>query len=240
MARQRLSNGIVVDYLGKIGSGELKPGEQLPTEGALCEAYGVGRSVAREALQALDAKGFILVRQGSVAVVAPRQRWQVLDPMFLSVNTGEDFFGLLQEAREILEPRLAALAAERITPEVVDELAELNESLATRQESQEEHAAIDLAFHEAIAKATDNAVLVSLHASISGLGWRTRFLSAAVPGAIDRAVERHTEILRALEARDPVWASAAMDLHLRQVRSELKRVDPKILNHLDKQRGSQP
>lgn len=239
MARERLSHGIVVDYLEKIGSGELEPGEQLPTESALCDTYGVGRSVVREALQALDAKGFVLVRQGSVAVVAPRHRWHVLDPVFLSVNTGEDFFELLQEARELLEPRLAALAAERAIPEILDELTQLNEALAAHQESPEEHAALDVAFHEAIAKATDNAVLVSLHASISGLGWRTRYASAAIPGAIDRAVRWHREIVAAVRAKDPVWASAAMDLHLRQVREELERIDPRILNHVDQEEAEE-
>lgn len=239
MGRERLSNAIVAHNLEKIGAGELQPGEQLPTEGALCEAYGVGRSVVREALQALDAKGFVLVRQGSVATVAPRHRWHVLDPVFLSVNTGEDFFLLLQEAREVLEPRLAAIAAERMTPEILEELKERNESLATHRDSPEEHAAIDLAFHEAIAKATDNAVLVSLHASISGLGWRTRYATAAVPGAIDRAVNWHRQILEALQDGDPVAASAAMTLHLRQVRHELERIDPRILNHVDKQGASE-
>jgi len=235
VARQRLSNVIVEDYLRSIGSGALEPGTPLPAEGALCETYEVGRSVVREALQALDAKGFIVVRQGSVAVVAPRHRWQVLDPAFLAVNTGEDFFALLQEAREMLEPRLAAVAATRVTPQLLEELEELIESLAATVESPEAHAEIDLAFHDAIARATDNAILVSLHASISGLGWRTRFAAAAIPGAIDRAVAWHRQLVEALRAGDPVWASAAMDLHLRQVREELRRIDPKILGDDDQE-----
>lgn len=229
MAKERMSNAIVSDYLERIGSGELEPGTQLPAEGALCEMYGVGRSVVREALQALDAKGFVIVRQGSVAAVAPRHRWQVLDPAFLAVNTGEDFFDELQEAREVLEPRLAAIAATRITPEGLAELAELNQQLSATQEEPEEHAAKDLAFHEAIARATDNSLLVSLHASISGLGWRTRFASAAVPGAIDRAAAWHERIVEALQAGDPVWAAAAMELHLRQVRNELGRIDRQVI-----------
>lgn len=230
MAKEKMSNAIVSDYLKQIGSGELEPGTQLPAEGALCEMYGVGRSVVREALQALDAKGFIIVRQGSVAAVAPRHRWQVLDPAFLSVNTGEDFFDQLQEAREVLEPRLAAIAAARITPEGLQELEQLNRDLSVTRESPEEHAAKDLAFHEAIARATENALLVSLHASISGLGWRTRFASAAVDGAIDRAAHWHERIVEALRAGDPVWAAAAMELHLRQVRNELGKIDHQVIS----------
>tara|TARA_R110002051_G_scaffold325483_1_gene428136 strand:+ start:10677 stop:11387 length:711 start_codon:yes stop_codon:yes gene_type:complete len=225
MARPRLSNAIVTDYLQKIGSGEIEPGEPLPPESVLCETYGVGRSVIREALQALDAKGFIVVRQGSVASVAPRYKWHVLDSEFLDVNSGEEFFALLQEARELLEPLLAALAAERATSEAISEMEDINNRLAVTKSSPTEHADLDIAFHDAIARATDNAILVSLHSSITGLGQRSRSISAGIPGAIDRAVVWHQHIVDALKAADPVGASAAMHLHLRQVSDELERAD---------------
>ncbi len=225
MARARLSNAIVTDYLRRIGSGEIEPGAALPPESLLCETYGVGRSVVREALQALDAKGFIIVRQGSVASVAPRYKWHVLDSEFLDVNSGEEFFALLQEARELLEPRLASIAAGRATPEAIAEMVDLNRRLAVTKHSPTEHAELDIAFHDAIARATENSILVSLHGSITGLGQRSRSASAAVPGAIDRAVFWHQHIVEAITAGDAVGASAAMHLHLRQVREELARID---------------
>lgn len=225
MARAKLSNAIVSDYLRKIGSGEIEQGAALPPESVLCETYGVGRSVVREALQALDAKGFIVVRQGSVASVAPRYKWHVLDSEFLAVNSGEEFFTLLQEARELLEPRLASIAAGRATPEIIAEMEEINARLAVTKHSATEHADLDIAFHDAIARATDNSILVSLHSSISGLGQRSRSASAAIPGAIDRAVIWHQHIVDALKTGDAVGASAAMHLHLRQVREELARID---------------
>lgn len=224
MPRERLSHAIVSDYLRRIGTGEITPGSSLPPESVLCESYGVGRSVVREALQALDAKGFIIVRQGSVATVAPRYRWHVLDQEFLAVNSGTEFFALLQEAREVLEPQLAAVAADRATPENLRELIELNERLATH-DSPEEHAELDIAFHDALARSTDNAILVSMHSSISGLGQRTRSAAAAVPGAIDRAVMWHGQIIEAVRAKSPTSASAAMLLHMRQVHDELTRIE---------------
>jgi DNA-binding FadR family transcriptional regulator len=230
MARARLSNAIVTDYLRKIGSGEIEPGAALPPESLLCETYGVGRSVVREALQALDAKGFIVVRQGSVASVAPRYKWHVLDSEFLDVNSGEEFFALLQEARELLEPRLASIAAGRATPEAIAEMEAFNSRLAVTKHSPTEHAELDIAFHDAIARATDNSILVSLHASITGLGQRSRSASAAIPGAIDRAVVWHQHIVDALKAGDSVGASAAMHLHLRQVREELSRIDQRTID----------
>lgn len=225
MARARLSNAIVSDYLRKIGAGEIEPGAPLPPESVLCETYGVGRSVVREALQALDAKGFIVVRQGSVATVAPKYHWHVLDQEFLEVTNAEEYFSLLQEARELLEPRLASIAATRASDEAIDEMAAINQRLAAVKDSPAQHAELDIAFHDAVARATDNAILVSMHSSITGLGQRTRSASAAVPGAIDRAVVWHQQIVDALRSRDSIGASAAMHLHLRQVRDELTRLD---------------
>jgi DNA-binding FadR family transcriptional regulator len=230
VAKARLSNAIVTEYLRRIGSGEIEPGDQLPPESVLCETYGVGRSVVREALQALDAKGFIVVRQGSVAVVAPRYHWHVLDQDFLAVTNPEQYFSLLQEAREVLEPPLAALAAARGTDEAFAEMAQINRRLATVLDAPTEHADLDIAFHDAVARATDNAILVSMHSSITGLGQRTRAASAAIPGAIDRAVMWHEQIIEALRQRDAVGASAAMHLHLRQVREELNHIDRSALS----------
>lgn len=225
MAKMRLSNAIVTDYLRRIGAGEIEPGAPLPPESVLCEQYGVGRSVVREALQALDAKGFIIVRQGSVAVVAPRYHWHVLDQEFLAVTNPEEYYSLLQEAREILEPPLAALAAARATDDAVDEMERVNRRLETVLDDPSQHAELDIAFHDAVARATDNAILVSMHSSITGLGQRTREASSAIPGAIERAVTWHDHVIDAIRARDAIGASAAMHLHLRQVREELERID---------------
>ncbi|GAA3639971.1 FadR/GntR family transcriptional regulator [Microbacterium awajiense] len=222
MAKSRLSNAIVADYLRRIGSREIEPGTPLPPEAALCAQYGVGRSVVREALQALDAKGFIIVKQGSVAVVAPRHRWHVLDRDFLDATNPAEYFPLLQEAREVLEPALANLAAERISDDALAEMIALNHQLAEQHDDPERHADLDIAFHDAVARATDNVILVSLHSSITGLGQRTRIAAAAVPGAIDRAVFWHERIIDALRSGDGIGAGAAMHLHLTQVREELR------------------
>lgn len=226
MAKSRLSNAIVADYLRRIGSREIEPGTPLPPEAALCEQYGVGRSVVREALQALDAKGFIIVKQGSVAVVAPRHRWHVLDRDFLDTTNPAEYFPLLQETREVLEPAIATLAAERITDEALAEMVALNDQLAEQHDDPERHADLDIAFHDAVARATDNVILVSLHSSITGLGQRTRIAAAAVPGAIDRAVFWHERIIDALRTGDGIGAGAAMHLHLTQVREELRATQP--------------
>lgn len=238
MAKVRLSHAIVADFLRLIGEGELEPGAQLPPEAALGSQYGVSRSVVREALQALNAKGFIVVRQGSLAAVAPRHLWHVLDQEFLDVTNPSEYFFLLQEAREILEPAMAAVAAAHVTDAAIEEMEDINRRLGSVHGDARSHANLDIAFHDALVRATDNPILVSMHSSIAGLGQRTRAASADVPGAIDRAAQWHEKIIEALRDRDPVSASAAMHLHLRQVRHELQRLTPPVPTGL-KEQGTQ-
>jgi DNA-binding FadR family transcriptional regulator len=225
MARRRRSEAIVLDFLRSIGEGTLSVGSPLPAESILCQRYGVGRGVVREALQALDAKGFVVVRQGSVAKVARRQHWNVLDSDFLHVHSGTEFFPQLQTAREVLEPQIARLAATNATDAAIAAMVEANARLEGDVKNPADHAVHDIAFHRAIAQACDNSILASFHDSLTSLGERARLASAAIPGAIGRAISWHGEIIDAIRSRDPDGAWAAMTMHLRQVRAELVRLD---------------
>lgn len=221
--RKKRSDVIVSDFLSQIGQSLLEEGQAVPPESALCATYGVSRSVVREAMRALSAKGFLSISQGSATQIAPKNRWHVLDPDFLEVNGGEEFFTQLQEARDLFEPRVVSIAADRVSDTEIEELRKIHEELmAQGTDSDEIHADLDVQFHRAIAAATNNAVLLSLHDSISSLGRRQRQAATAVPGAIERAIFWHGQILKALEDRDGPAAEAAMGLHMRQVRDELK------------------
>lgn len=215
-----MADKIVTDVLTAIGSGEMGERAPVPAESALAAQYGVSRSVVREAVRTLAAKGFVIASQGSSTIVAPKVHWNVLDPDFLAVNSGEDFFDNLQQARELLEPSITALAVASITDAQLTELEAIHQSFTTDLPP-DEHARVDIRFHEAIAAASANPVLVALHTLISGLGLRTRELSAELPGAVERAQYWHQEILDALRARNAVAAETAMRRHLRQVRGEL-------------------
>lgn len=222
MARRRLSTEIVRDILRKIASGELSPGDQITTEAALCTEYEVSRSVVRDALQALNAKGFLVVRQGSVAIVAEKHLWNVLDPDFLTYTDGSRYFDHLHAARTTLEPHVAAAVAARADPEVCRALSELNDRLLI-ETSPERHAQLDITFHDTLVQATGNPVLVSWHSQLVGLGRQTRHISSMVEGSIERAVFWHGQIIDAIAAGDEAAAASAMTLHLRQVEADLSR-----------------
>jgi len=223
VSTKRRSDLIVVDFLAQIGKGQLQEGQLVPPESALCVTYGVSRSVVREAMRALSAKGFLSISQGAASQISPKNRWHVLDTDFLEVSGGEEFFTHLQEARDLFEPRISALAAERISEEDLVELEEIHRSLKEiGEESATDHADLDIAFHRTIASATNNPVLLSIHDSVSSLGRRQRQAATNVEGAIGRAIFWHEQILQSLQERDSAGAEAAMGLHMSQVREELR------------------
>jgi DNA-binding FadR family transcriptional regulator len=178
----------------------------------------------REAVQTLAAKGFVIVRQGSGTTVAPRSNWNVLDPDYLKITGfGESLFENLLETREILEPAIAGLAAQRATEAQVIRLRELVDELAAvGEKSPTEHANLDIAFHGLLAQCTNNPILQSLHLSITHLGRAQRELMARHQGGVDRAVFWHRHIVDAVASRDTAGSQDAMRMHMRQVHSELE------------------
>lgn len=218
------SQAIVDDYLRRIASGDVAEGQLLPTETALIDQYGVSRTAVREAVQVLATKGFVSIRQGSGSTVAPRSRWNVLDAEYLAITgAGHALFENLLEARDIFEPAISGLAAQRAKPEQIDRLRELVEELAhAGNRDSEVHADLDIAFHHALAECTGNPVLMSLHGSISHLAKAQRQIMAAREGSVERAVFWHQHIVDAIAAGDSVAAQDAMRMHLRQVHVDLE------------------
>ena len=217
------SQVIVDDYLRRIVAGDVKEGELLPTETALIEQYQVSRTAVREAIQALSTKGFVQIRQGSGSTVAPRVRWNVLDPEYLAITGfGQALFANLLETRDIVEPAIAGLAAQRATPEQVEELRQLVVDLKEAgHRDADVHAELDIAFHHKLAECTANPVLISLHGSISHLSRAQRTIMVGREGAVERAIFWHQHIVDAVAAQDVAAGQDAMRMHLRQVHTDL-------------------
>ena len=217
------SQVIVDDYLRRIVAGDMREGELLPTETALIEQYSVSRTAVREAIQNLATKGFVQIRQGSGSTVAPRARWNVLDPEYLNITGfGQALFENLLEARDIIEPAIAGLAAQRATPQQIERLRQLVVEL--REAGHKDaavHADLDIAFHHALAEGTGNPVLISLHGSISHLSRAQRQIMVGREGAVERAIFWHQHIVDAVAAGDVAAGQDAMRMHLRQVHTDL-------------------
>jgi GntR family transcriptional repressor for pyruvate dehydrogenase complex len=203
-----------------ITSGELAPGERLPSERELRERLGVGRSTIREALRALEALGLIDIRQGQGAYVRV-----AVDPE--STPTGQSIENWAQldrvvEARLPIETYAAALAALRRTD---DRLAELSKKLdefeyAMIRNDLSKAVLADFEFHNLIADAA-SPVLVSCLDSIGVLLINSRRTSLSRSERLPHVLEKHRLIYDAIAAQDPVKASQSMSEHLLDFISEL-------------------
>ena len=201
-----------------IARGELAPGSLLPTEPEMSVRFGVSRSVVREALRVLDAKGLIDVRHGSGTRVTPPDRWDPLDPLLLqSLPGGGSTARILRdllETRGIVECEAAALAAARADAE---DRAALAAALETMRRSLDDPARFvtgDSAFHVALLRAARNRVLERLTQPMHALLSYAQQLTDAIPGVLGRALREHEAIAAAVQRGDAGGAREAMRAHL--------------------------
>jgi len=197
-------------------SGELIPGEKLPSEQGLAERFGVSRNVIREALRRLNEQGLAEVRHGAgIFVQAPDQDTVVSAfARYVHLNYGKEQVASIYEARTLLEPQIAALAAERATPA---DIAALEESYKRMQSNFGEPKAwsrADLDFHLAMAVATHNPILPLLLRSLTET-LREMFEEAWNQEEGRQAgLEYHGRVLRDVKTHDAVAARSTVEEQL--------------------------
>jgi DNA-binding FadR family transcriptional regulator len=201
---------IVQDLGIDIVSGKLKPGDRLPAEAGLLEAYGVSRPVLREASRVLVAKGLVVSKPRVGSVVRPRTDWHMLDPdvlyWTLSSIPADDFFRSVITVRRIIEPAAASLAA-----------ASLQMEAAPTAESLQEP---DLKFHREIMAATHNDLLAYIGNMMSLALAESIKLTNRHPDAHTLSLARHKAILTAIQSRDPLGARQASLVQLENARAD--------------------
>lgn len=212
----------IVDALGRqIVAGEIAEGSALPIEADLTQAFGVSRTVVREAVRILVAKGLVDSSPMRGTRVRPRASWHLLDPDVLGwwagVGGAAEILRDLAEIRRIIEPPAARLAAERIDRSPAGGLAALEAAWATMCDETgdvDRFIEADLAFHAAILRATGNELLDQLVAAV-GAGLRlareiqasTRQVGGPLPGD---PLPLHEAVVAAVRAGDGSAAEAAM------------------------------
>ena len=206
--------------------GLLKPGERLPSERDLAQRLEVGRSSVREAIAALQVHGVIETRPGAGSFVAADAVERVQAP-----GAGDGAIALphdaspsaLLEARELLEPRIAALAARHGRPDPYAEELLARMDRATDGADGADWNEGDRLFHRQIAVMTDNPVLVALADHIAAamdepLWQRLRDDSIAVPGRTTIHLAEHRMIYEAIAEGDADAAELYAAQHIRRVR----------------------
>jgi len=218
----------VVHTIGvQILSGSLRPGDPLPPEDDLTSNLAVSRTVLREAVKVLAAKGLVESRPKTGTRVRPRNAWNLLDPDVLAWQQDgappAAFLRKLTEVRLIIEPAAASLAAERAGAAELKTIEEAFRGMeAALNGDTEDYAAFDRAdmrFHQAIVRACGNDLLEQMgHVVYSALLLSFQATSR-LPGQAKASLSSHRAILDAIRRRSVRRAGRAMH-HLVQTTAD--------------------
>ena len=224
---RRLAESLVERFAQRMREGTLKRGDKLPTETQIMAAECVSRSVVRDALSRMQAAGLVETQHGVGTFVLDM-------PAPEGFNVGPATIMLLSDVLDLLEFRLslevqaAGMAAERATPQAIDELEQALKALLQGPEKSGSTTNADFQFHLKIAKAAGNPYLIDIMKHLgTKLIPRTR-MNSAYTGQSNRSTylaginAEHQQIFDAIVSRQVDAARAAMFLHLSNSRMRLR------------------
>jgi DNA-binding FadR family transcriptional regulator len=208
-------HGNTVDHLGiAILAGRYPVGGALPPEPILGEELGVSRTVIREAVKALGAKGLVSTGPKVGTRVLPSDRWNWFDPDVIiwqsRVGLTPEFLRDLQDLRLVVEPAAVKLAAERATAEDIEKIEAAYEGMRSAVEEGGDYVTYDLLFHQGMLFACRNRMLIQMNKALSAL-LRTSFeVSTKMKDGPKSSLPMHRAVLDAIIARNPIKAERAI------------------------------
>jgi GntR family transcriptional regulator, transcriptional repressor for pyruvate dehydrogenase complex len=210
----RIYEEIVRQIKAMIAEGRLKSGDRLPPERDLAEKFLVSRASVREALRALESLGLVAIRPGEGTFVREISVEALVEPLALVMLSQREAVGELFEARRLLEPALARLAAARATPEEIAEMERILDEQAKEVARGKTGLTQDAEFHAAIGAAAHNRAITRIAYAIMDVLTQSREESLSTPGRPERSHRNHRRILEAITRRDARGAEQAMLEHL--------------------------
>jgi len=219
-----------------IVTGELKPGDRLPREADLAGRLGLSRNSLREAVRALALIKVLTVRQGDGTYVSSLQPAMLMETMGFVVDFQPNATVLqFLQVRRILEPAATAIAAVTMGGTEVRDLESLLDSLPPEPDI-ETLVANDVEFHGRIAESTGNPVLCSMLGTLSNQTQRARaWRGMTQQSAVERTLEEHREIQRAIADGDPERARSWATVHIAGVETWIRgslEDNPGVIDHL--------
>jgi DNA-binding FadR family transcriptional regulator len=206
-------------------SGRYAPGDTLPIEPAIGQELAVSRTVVREALKALGAKGLVVTGPRLGTRVRPREEWSHFDPDVLSwrleAGVDEQFVHDLVELRMLIEPAAARIAASAATQEDLAACEAAYVAMVQATDGRGPYLQADLAFHRRLLVATHNQFVVGMAHVFSALLEVSFRLSVASLAGARSSLPMHRRVLDAIIARDAAGAEAAMLELIRSAREDL-------------------
>jgi len=229
MTRVRNVHGHTLDLIGEaIVSGRYAVGQAIPPEPLLCEEFGVSRTVIREAIKSLVAKGLVVTGPKVGTRVMPSEHWNWFDPdvVLWQSKSGltREFLRDLQELRRIVEPAAVRIAAERATPADIAEIEAAYVGMKQAVEQGGDYVAHDLRFHQGLLRACHNRMVLQMSKAIGAL-LRTSFeISTSRPHGPASSLPLHRAVLDAVIARAPQKAERASLVLIDGAREDIDEV----------------
>lgn len=220
-----VTNQLIARLKALISSGVLTPGAKLPPERELAPAFGVSRSSLRHALKALEIMGVLKQRVGDGTYLAGNADAVLQEPFELLMLIDAITLDDLLETRLIVEPELAARAAERAT---LEDLRKMSQTLEGYRRGTPDTVLVeaDLAFHRAIFEAARNPICTRMFSLIHRAMASSILLTSRMV-EWDHTLEFHRPIYTAIERRRPVDARLAMIAHLSDAKSLVGQIEDK-------------
>lgn len=212
MEKQTLGGMAAQKLLEMIRDKGYRSGDRLPTEGELSVFLGVGRNTVREALRILMSRNIVTIRQGSGTFLSDKNG-VADDPLgFTMIEDRRKLTEDLIQVRVMLEPPIAALAAQNATPEDILALEAMLGELERSMEDGGDYSEKDSRFHAMIGRCSHNLVMGNLMPVITdGI---LVFAGAVRETEYEITREAHRRIFEAIRDRKPVDAQQAMYFHL--------------------------
>jgi len=224
MAREPNLTGRVVNQLeALIVDHRLQPSDRLPAINELAQQLGVSRTVIREAIGSLAARGLLEVRHGSRTVVSRPSAETVTQSMSRYLRAGQTALNIdkVSHVRRVLEIEIAGCAAEQRTAQdlvrleaLLAEMSAIVKAIDNRQTYRPHYVQSDVNFHTALAYATGNDLFPVVLNSLVDVMLDVRELGFVVPGSLEKALHFHTAIYEQVKAGNVEGARDAMRVHL--------------------------
>jgi DNA-binding FadR family transcriptional regulator len=212
---------LVDDLLDRILNGDITPHAALPPEAQLAREAGVSRLTVREALKSLQTQNIIYIKRGLGTFVNPTELWTGIDAILraASLDTSPDQAALrLLEVRRMVETGASELAAAHHTPEDLERMDNAIAEMTQAHGIQNLDGLVtaDLAFHDAVLRASANPFVLVLMSQLGRLLYVMRRQTSAHPDVQRHAIDHHQLVRDAIATGDPETARKAMEAHINQ------------------------
>lgn len=217
--RSLLYESVIVHIKEQLLVGQLQPGDRLPSMAELAQQLQISQASVREAYRVLESLGVVNVVQG---------RGTTVSATFQSSAGNRDPFSFFQlaeretqthlfEVRKLLEPELAALAADRATAAEAEAVYDTAVAMENLFRQNEDFIEPDIRFHELVALASHNPLMLRILSALNTLLLDSRRHTSRIPGASEKAIHYHKLIAAAIKEQNPDVARSLMYQHIADV-----------------------